>query len=159
MEISAFSYFLNYPWLFAYVDFVGLYNGFCWSTMGSISGLSARFGIYEILTAFYKGMSQAIVSFVLGWSWSSLQSIVLNQYVSHYYMFDRYVHSPKFPLEQVAQLGYGLTWIWPTQPIHWLCSCTLWPRHQFYWYTMKLTLNIFQTLSDSFKLRTLRVRE
>lgn len=32
----------------------GLYNGFGWSTMGKISGLGARFGTYEILTAFYK---------------------------------------------------------------------------------------------------------
>lgn len=32
----------------------GLYNGFAWSTLGKISGLGARFGTYEILTAFYK---------------------------------------------------------------------------------------------------------
>lgn len=32
----------------------GLYSGFGWSTLGMISGIGARFGIYEILTAFYK---------------------------------------------------------------------------------------------------------
>ncbi|KAF8413272.1 hypothetical protein HHK36_001248 [Tetracentron sinense] len=31
----------------------GLYSGFGWSTFGRISGLGARFGIYELLTAFY----------------------------------------------------------------------------------------------------------
>ncbi|KAK9292399.1 hypothetical protein L1049_020366 [Liquidambar formosana] len=35
----------------------GLYNGFGWSTLGRISGVGARFGIYEILTAFYKGIT------------------------------------------------------------------------------------------------------
>lgn len=32
----------------------GLYNGFCWSAFGRFSGLSARFGTYELLTAFCK---------------------------------------------------------------------------------------------------------
>lgn len=32
----------------------GLYSGFGWSTLGRISGIGSRFGIYEILTAFYK---------------------------------------------------------------------------------------------------------
>ncbi|XP_034701611.1 peroxisomal adenine nucleotide transporter 1 [Vitis riparia] len=32
----------------------GLYNGFGWSTLMRISGLGARFGVYEILTAFHK---------------------------------------------------------------------------------------------------------
>ncbi|XP_043713753.1 uncharacterized protein LOC122662236 [Telopea speciosissima] len=33
---------------------LGLYYGFGWSTLGRISGLAARFGVYELLTAFYK---------------------------------------------------------------------------------------------------------
>ncbi|KAJ4963987.1 hypothetical protein NE237_023926 [Protea cynaroides] len=33
---------------------LGLYYGFGWSTLGRISGLAARFGSYELLTAFYK---------------------------------------------------------------------------------------------------------
>ncbi|KAH7844750.1 hypothetical protein Vadar_031312 [Vaccinium darrowii] len=32
----------------------GLYSGFGWLTMGRIFGFGARFGTYEILTAFYK---------------------------------------------------------------------------------------------------------
>ncbi|PIA32399.1 hypothetical protein AQUCO_04500183v1 [Aquilegia coerulea] len=32
----------------------GLYSGFAWSTFGRISGVGARFGIFELLTAFYK---------------------------------------------------------------------------------------------------------
>ncbi|XP_058075075.1 uncharacterized protein LOC131223639 [Magnolia sinica] len=32
----------------------GFYSGFGWSALGRISGLGARFGIYELLTAFYK---------------------------------------------------------------------------------------------------------
>ncbi|XP_038978084.1 uncharacterized protein LOC113461911 [Phoenix dactylifera] len=32
----------------------GIYSGFGWSTLGKISGIGARFGIYEIVTAFYK---------------------------------------------------------------------------------------------------------
>ncbi|KAG8364115.1 hypothetical protein BUALT_Bualt19G0093200 [Buddleja alternifolia] len=35
----------------------GLYNGVGWLTMGRISGLGVRFGVYEILTGFYKGKS------------------------------------------------------------------------------------------------------
>ncbi|MCL7043393.1 hypothetical protein MKW94_011138 [Papaver nudicaule] len=33
---------------------LGLYNGFGWSTLGQISGLGSRFGVYELLTAYYK---------------------------------------------------------------------------------------------------------
>ncbi|RXH70009.1 hypothetical protein DVH24_007265 [Malus domestica] len=36
---------------------VGLYNGFLWLAAGRTLGLGARFGTYEILTAFYKGGS------------------------------------------------------------------------------------------------------
>nr|CAD1844356.1 unnamed protein product [Ananas comosus var. bracteatus] len=32
----------------------GLYSGLGWSIIGKISGLGARFGVYELLTAFYK---------------------------------------------------------------------------------------------------------
>ncbi|VVB01101.1 unnamed protein product [Arabis nemorensis] len=32
----------------------GLYSGLGWLTLGRISGVGARFGVYEILTAFYK---------------------------------------------------------------------------------------------------------
>lgn len=32
----------------------GLYSGFMWSTFGRISGVGTRFGIFELLTAFYK---------------------------------------------------------------------------------------------------------
>lgn len=34
----------------------GLYNGFGWLALGRMPGLAARFGTYEILTAFYKGI-------------------------------------------------------------------------------------------------------
>ncbi|KAL5553624.1 hypothetical protein UlMin_041025 [Ulmus minor] len=33
---------------------LGLYNGFGWLAFGRVFGLGARFGIYEVLTAFYK---------------------------------------------------------------------------------------------------------
>lgn len=36
---------------------VGLYNGFLWLAVGRTFGVGARFGTYEILTAFYKGIS------------------------------------------------------------------------------------------------------
>jgi len=36
---------------------LGLYSGFGWLAVGRIFGLGARFGVYEILTAFYKGNS------------------------------------------------------------------------------------------------------
>lgn len=39
---------------------VGLYNGFGWLALGRVLGVGTRFGIYEILTAFYKG----IISFL-----------------------------------------------------------------------------------------------
>ncbi|KAH7663152.1 Mitochondrial carnitine-acylcarnitine carrier protein [Dioscorea alata] len=32
----------------------GLYNGIGWSMLGMMSGMGARFGVFEILTAFYK---------------------------------------------------------------------------------------------------------
>ncbi|KAI4328160.1 hypothetical protein L6164_020539 [Bauhinia variegata] len=34
----------------------GLYSGFGWLAAGRTLGLGARFGVYEILTAFYKGL-------------------------------------------------------------------------------------------------------
>ncbi|XP_028093109.1 uncharacterized protein LOC114293272 [Camellia sinensis] len=34
----------------------GLYSGFGWLMLGRILGASARFGTYEILTTFYKGI-------------------------------------------------------------------------------------------------------
>lgn len=41
---------------------VGLYNGFGWLALGRISGVGARFGTYEILTAFYKGIFVIIIT-------------------------------------------------------------------------------------------------
>lgn len=35
----------------------GLYSGLGSLTLGRISGVGARFGVYEILTAFYKGIT------------------------------------------------------------------------------------------------------
>ncbi|CAB78543.1 hypothetical protein [Arabidopsis thaliana] len=43
----------------------GLYSGLGSLTLGRISGFGARFGVYEILTAFYKGITQVHVSFVV----------------------------------------------------------------------------------------------
>lgn len=40
-----------------YLDMLGLYSGFGWLAVGRIFGLGARFGVYEILTAFSKGNS------------------------------------------------------------------------------------------------------
>lgn len=37
------------------MDLLGLYSGFGWSIFGRNLGIGARFGTYEILTAFYKG--------------------------------------------------------------------------------------------------------
>ena len=36
---------------------VGLYNGFGWLACGRILGFGARFGTYEIMTAYFKGFS------------------------------------------------------------------------------------------------------
>lgn len=44
--------------------FVGLYNGVSWLALGRVLGLGARFGIYEILTAFYKGFSSTCVIYL-----------------------------------------------------------------------------------------------
>jgi hypothetical protein len=38
------------------LNIVGLYSGFGWLALGRIFGVGARFGIYEILTAFNKGI-------------------------------------------------------------------------------------------------------
>lgn len=38
------------------INNVGLYSGFGWLTLGRIFGVGTRFGVYEILTAFYKGI-------------------------------------------------------------------------------------------------------
>lgn len=38
----------------------GLYSGLGWLTLGRISGVGARFGVYEILTAFYKGTNSVL---------------------------------------------------------------------------------------------------
>ncbi|CAA0812420.1 Mitochondrial substrate carrier family protein [Striga hermonthica] len=38
----------------AFSGYSGLYNGIGWMTCGRTLGLGARFGVYEILTAFYK---------------------------------------------------------------------------------------------------------
>ncbi|EYU35412.1 hypothetical protein MIMGU_mgv1a0082471mg, partial [Erythranthe guttata] len=32
----------------------GLYNGVAWMTLGRTLGLGVRFGVYEVVTAFYK---------------------------------------------------------------------------------------------------------
>ena len=37
-----------------YFEIIGLYSGFEWLAWGRILGMGARFGIYEVLTAFYK---------------------------------------------------------------------------------------------------------
>ncbi|CAF2097044.1 unnamed protein product [Brassica rapa subsp. trilocularis] len=42
------------PLVFRVSGYSGLYNGLGWLTLGRISGVGARFGVYEILTAFYK---------------------------------------------------------------------------------------------------------
>lgn len=43
---------------------VGLYNGVGWLTFGRTLGLGARFGVYEILSAFYKGKFLLVVYFL-----------------------------------------------------------------------------------------------
>ncbi|KAF2587644.1 hypothetical protein F2Q70_00035485 [Brassica cretica] len=40
--------------VFRFSGYSGLYSGLGWLTLGRISGIGARFGVYEILTAFYK---------------------------------------------------------------------------------------------------------
>ncbi|KAH0942373.1 hypothetical protein HID58_002010, partial [Brassica napus] len=40
--------------VFRFSGYSGLYSGLGWLTLGRISGVGARFGVYEILTAFYK---------------------------------------------------------------------------------------------------------
>lgn len=44
-----------------YLGILGLFNGFGWLLVGRIFGLGARFGVYEILSAFYKGNSQVFL--------------------------------------------------------------------------------------------------
>ena len=39
------------------MNIAGLYSGFSWLAVGRTLGVGARFGTYEILTAFYKGYS------------------------------------------------------------------------------------------------------
>lgn len=39
----------------------GLYSGVGWLILGRSLGLGARFGVYEIMTAFYKGMISSVV--------------------------------------------------------------------------------------------------
>lgn len=41
--------------------FVGLFSGFGWFAFGRILGVGARFGTYEIVTAFYKGFSSFLL--------------------------------------------------------------------------------------------------
>jgi hypothetical protein len=38
------------------MNMLGLYSGFGWLTVGKTLGLGARFGAYEILTAYCKGI-------------------------------------------------------------------------------------------------------
>lgn len=38
------------------INNAGFYSGFGWLTLGRIFGVGTRFGVYEILTAFYKGI-------------------------------------------------------------------------------------------------------
>lgn len=38
------------------INNVGLYSGLGWLTLGRTLGVGARFGVYEILTAFYRGI-------------------------------------------------------------------------------------------------------
>lgn len=42
--------------LFDYKKKKGLYSGLGWSTLGRSFSMGARFGVYEILSAFYKGI-------------------------------------------------------------------------------------------------------
>lgn len=44
---------------------VGLYNGFGWLALGRVLGVGTRFGIYEILTAFYKGIFDSSVVYFI----------------------------------------------------------------------------------------------
>jgi hypothetical protein len=41
--------------LYVIICLLGFYSGIGWSIMGKLPGLGARFGTYELLTAFYKG--------------------------------------------------------------------------------------------------------
>jgi len=56
LTISLYTQYGNLGVLL-YLDVLGLYSGFGWLAVGRIFGLGARFGVYEILTAFYKGKS------------------------------------------------------------------------------------------------------
>ena len=38
------------------MSIAGLYSGFGWLALGRILGVATRFGTYELVTAFYKGM-------------------------------------------------------------------------------------------------------
>lgn len=58
----------------AFDEFAGLYSGFGWLAVGRTLGVGARFGIYEILTAFYKGFS---LHFPVTNNVLSLQTIII----------------------------------------------------------------------------------
>lgn len=58
---SSFSILTYIGWC---MNIVGLYSGFGWLTSARILGMGARFGIYEVLTAFYKGTLFSLYSFV-----------------------------------------------------------------------------------------------
>ena len=38
-----------------------MFNGFGWLALGRVLGVGARFGTYEIVTAFYKGFSSFLL--------------------------------------------------------------------------------------------------
>ena len=58
------------------LNIVGLYSGFEWLALGRILGVGARFGTYEILTAFYKGTTSVFFMYLMNITLSYMWKLV-----------------------------------------------------------------------------------
>ncbi|KAK6121322.1 hypothetical protein DH2020_044935 [Rehmannia glutinosa] len=90
----------------------GLYNGVGWLTLGRTLGLGARFGVYEILTAFYKDGREDDYSYVSEALMAGFAAGIMECFVSSPFEIiklraqvasaSRVVHSPTIAEKSVA---------------------------------------------------------